>query len=239
MLPLIVIVAQLKPGLLCHHQATSTWTWWPWPCRATLTRSLRCGGRCAAPSGCSWRTPTSASCLLSSPASLESTTAFWYLISVLPLLSTPPWCCSDAAVHWKECILHFQAEKHLTQRTVCSGQRVFGCSPLLWLRQVLAYSSCHIYLSLQASSEPNVMIPRWKYFKSPLLTSWLLDVDVGCKLSSKIVVCAMRRGRKKKPLMSFLLVWEQRCCARSSGFRLHVSQWRPGKLTLPADSNES
>lgn len=117
----------------------------------------------------------------------------------------------------------------------CSGHSVFCWSPSRRLCQVQAYISCHIYLSLQATLEPNVMSLHRKYSESLLLASWLLDVDVGYKLSSKIVVCALSKGKKKTATCFLFSVWEQRCCARSSGLRLHVSQWCSGKLKFQAD----
>lgn len=66
-----------------YSQVTWTWMWLPWLCQATLTKSRPCGERCAALWGCSWRTPTSASCLPFSPVSLEPTMACWYWISLI------------------------------------------------------------------------------------------------------------------------------------------------------------
>lgn len=63
--------------LLPRSQVTWTWTWLPWLCQVTPTRSPPCGGRCAALWGCSWRTPTFALCLPFSPVSLEPMMACW------------------------------------------------------------------------------------------------------------------------------------------------------------------
>lgn len=75
------IVNKLAPLTSSSSQVIWTWMWLPWLCQATPMRRPPCGGRCAALWGCSWRTPTSASCLPFSPVSLEPMMACWYWIS--------------------------------------------------------------------------------------------------------------------------------------------------------------
>lgn len=130
---------------------------------------------------------------------------FWYLISVLSLSRRRSRRrCRDAAVHWKECILHLHAEKHLTQHT---GVLSTECIRLLSLTEVAPGSGLRqlSYLFIPSGvSGAKCDDSALKIFREPpLLTSWLLDVDVGYELSSKIGVCAMRRGQKKKNTLVF------------------------------------